>query len=53
MITFPRQRLLAAVLPLLCIAASAPAGATEAFPTKPIRLVVPFTPGARPTSSRA
>ncbi|MGE6496879.1 Bug family tripartite tricarboxylate transporter substrate binding protein [Cupriavidus metallidurans] len=45
MITFPRQRLLAAVLPLLCIAASAPAGATEAFPTKPIRLVVPFTPG--------
>ncbi|ELA00061.1 MFS transporter [Cupriavidus sp. TKC] len=45
MITFPRQRLLAAVLPLLCIAANAPAGATEAFPTKPIRLVVPFTPG--------
>jgi tripartite-type tricarboxylate transporter receptor subunit TctC len=45
MITFPRQRLLAAVLPLLCIAASTPAGATEAFPTKPIRLVVPFTPG--------
>ncbi|MGX6566393.1 Bug family tripartite tricarboxylate transporter substrate binding protein [Cupriavidus necator] len=42
----PRRAIVAALatLPALC-AWSAPACAAEAFPSRPIRLVVPFTPG--------
>ncbi|TWG88572.1 tripartite-type tricarboxylate transporter receptor subunit TctC [Cupriavidus gilardii J11] len=39
-----RQRLLTA-LPFLCAMLAAPAGAAEPFPSRPLRLVVPFTPG--------
>ena len=39
-----RRRLLAA-LPLACALLASAASAAEAFPSRPIRLVVPFTPG--------
>ncbi len=40
-----RRRLLRTTLALACAAMAAPSPAAEAYPTKPIRLIVPFPPG--------
>ena len=39
------RRLLPALLPLAALLAAAPAGAQESYPSRPIRLVIPFPPG--------
>jgi len=37
---------------LLCVGIAAPAIAQSTWPTKPVRILIPFTPGGGPTPSR-
>ena len=43
----------AALLVVLATALGGMAQAQQAFPNRPVRIIIPFTPGARTTSSRA